>query len=92
MPLFKECILGIDVGSVSANIVSIGPDRKIAEEYYLRTNGKPFETVETFLRTYTQRVSRSRIKGVVFTGTAGQFIAQRTGGHGENEIIGKSVV
>ena len=90
MPVFKEYILGIDVGSVSANIVSIGPDREIVEEYYIRTYGEPFKTVETFLSTYTQRISRSRIKGVVFTGTAGKFIAQRTGGHCENEIIAQT--
>jgi activator of 2-hydroxyglutaryl-CoA dehydratase len=89
MPAFKEYILGIDVGSVSANIVSIGPDGEIAEEYYIRTCGKPFETVENFLSTY-QRNSRAQIKGVAFTGTAGQFIAQRTGGHCENEIVAQT--
>ncbi len=86
----REFIVGIDVGSVSAKIVALSRTLDIVEEHYIRTYGRPFETVQAFLRAYTARIPRNRIQGVVFTGTAGAMIAQRTGSRSENEIIAQA--
>lgn len=86
----KAFILGIDVGSVSAKIVVLCRTRDIVEKHYIRTYGRPFETVESFLRAYTARIPHNCIQGVVFTGTAGAVIAQRTGSRSENEIIAQA--
>ncbi len=48
----REFIVGIDVGSVSAKIVALSRTLDIVEEHYIRTYGRPFETVQAFLRAY----------------------------------------
>lgn len=40
-----KCSLGIDVGSVSTNLVLIDEDNKVVEKLYLNTAGKPIDVV-----------------------------------------------
>ncbi len=41
----KECSLGIDVGSVSTNVVLLDSDDNVIEKLYLRTSGRPIEAI-----------------------------------------------
>jgi predicted CoA-substrate-specific enzyme activase len=43
--LKKECSLGIDVGSVSTNLVILDEDDNVIESMYLRTSGRPIDAI-----------------------------------------------
>ncbi|WP_031515187.1 acyl-CoA dehydratase activase [Desulfofalx alkaliphila] len=63
--------LGIDVGSVSTNIVFINEDNQVLEAIYLRTQGQPIRTVQHGLRELAKQLPASTIiKGVGTTGSA----------------------
>ena len=41
-----ELYLGLDVGSVSINLVLLNKDYRVLEKLYLRTQGKPIEVLK----------------------------------------------
>lgn len=66
--------LGIDVGSVSTNIVVIDEDCNLVEKIYLRTSGKPIDVLLSGLREIEKRLKgKSNIKGVGTTGSGRQL-------------------
>ena len=66
--------LGIDVGSVSTNIVLLDESEKVKEALYLRTYGQPIETVKKGLQEISKGVADHHIKGVGVTGSARKII------------------
>ena len=63
--------LGIDVGSVSTNLVVIDPKGQIVTSLYLRTRGQPIKVVQEGLRKIGSDLGdRVEIKGVGTTGSA----------------------
>lgn len=67
--------LGIDVGSVSTNVVLMKPDGEIIENLYLRTQGKPILTVQKGLKMVYQKFNEDfnedlEVLGVGTTGSA----------------------
>ena len=63
--------LGIDVGSVSTNLVVIDPEGQIVTSLYLRTRGQPIKVVQEGLRKIGSDLGdRVEIKGVGTTGSA----------------------
>ena len=42
----RDLYLGIDVGSVSTNLVVVDGESRVTEQVYLRTNGRPIPTVQ----------------------------------------------
>lgn len=68
------CFLGIDVGSVSTNLVLIDKEDKIIEKLYLRTSGQPINALKEGLKALGERVKRrADIKGVGATGSGRQL-------------------
>lgn len=66
----KKGYLGVDVGSVSTNIVVIDQDGKCVEGEYLRTSGKPIVAVQEGLYAVGQRIGQEYdIAGVGATGS-----------------------
>lgn len=61
--------LGIDVGSVSTDLVVMDEDQKIIEQLYLQTKGDPIEAVREGLRQLSGRFRDGDIKGVGTTGS-----------------------
>jgi len=61
--------LGIDVGSVSTNIVIMDEFGKIIDTLYIRTQGRPIEAVQTGLRQIKERNPKIKVKGVGATGS-----------------------
>lgn len=61
--------LGIDVGSVSTNIVLIDKDNKIIYKKYLRTQGKPIEILKEGIKDLSHEFGNETIKGVGVTGS-----------------------
>ncbi|MBC8372101.1 MAG: 2-hydroxyglutaryl-CoA dehydratase, partial [Planctomycetes bacterium] len=82
--------IGLDIGSVSVNAVLITPDRTVAEEHYVRTRGRPVETVRGVLGDMLSRTPRASLDGIGVTGTAGKLIADLLGAFFVNEIIAQS--
>lgn len=67
--------LGIDVGSVSTNIVLLTDEGEILTSLYLRTRGRPIEALQAGLKETSQQISSDiEIAGVGTTGS-GRFLA-----------------
>ncbi len=63
--------LGIDVGSVSTKVVVIDQRDKVLASHYLRTNGRPIDTLQQGMRLVGAEIAnRVEIKGCGTTGSA----------------------
>ena len=65
--------LGIDVGSVSTNLVVSDAEDKILSKLYLRTGGTPIDVLTQGLKTLRQQLGDIRILGVSTTGSGRQL-------------------
>lgn len=86
--------LGIDVGSVSTNLVIInGEGDQVVEKLYLRTKGQPIAAVQQGLKTLAERLPQDlKIKGVGATGSARKLTATVVGADVvKNEITAHAV-
>lgn len=72
--------LGIDVGSVSTNLVFIDEEGAVRETIYLRTNGRPIDTVKQGLNEMTGRLpAKTVVRGVGATGSGRHLAGVITG-------------
>ncbi len=62
--------LGVDVGSVSTNIVVINEEGQVLTSVYMRTRGQPIKAVQEGLKKIADEVNGIEIKGVGTTGSA----------------------
>lgn len=65
--------LGVDVGSVSTNVVAVGIDGSIVSRQYIRTNGQPLESVKKGIRKLRDEIMDLDILGVGTTGSGRQL-------------------
>lgn len=80
--------LGIDVGSVSTNVVAIDASGAVIHDVYLRTAGRPIEAVQQGLSEVERRWgSRLEIRGVGTTGSGRELIAEFVGADSVNDEI-----
>ncbi len=80
--------LGIDVGSVSTNVVAMDEHGAVIHDVYLRTAGRPIEAVQQGLREVEQRWgARLRILGTGTTGSGRELIAELVGADVCNDEI-----
>jgi activator of 2-hydroxyglutaryl-CoA dehydratase len=76
----EEAYLGIDVGSVSTNLVVLNARGDVLHEIYVRTDGRPIEVVRDGLRNIVQSLGdRVRIRGVGTTGSGRELIGELVG-------------
>ncbi|OPX17899.1 hypothetical protein BXT86_04015, partial [candidate division WOR-3 bacterium 4484_100] len=76
----KIAYLGVDIGSISTNLVLIDKNGKVLARKYLWTRGRPIEVVLEGLRTLKQEVGDLiEIKGVGTTGSGRYLIGQFIG-------------
>ncbi len=76
----EEAYLGIDIGSVSTNLVVLNAEGDVLHENYVRTDGRPIEVVRDGLRTIAQTLGdRIRICGVGTTGSGRELIGELVG-------------
>jgi predicted CoA-substrate-specific enzyme activase len=80
--------LGIDIGSVSTNVVATDEQGVVIQDIYLRTAGRPIEAVQQGL-TEVEREWGSRlvIQGVGTTGSGRELIAELVGADVVNDEI-----
>ncbi len=75
-----EAYLGLDVGSISTNVVVIDKNKKVLAKRYLMTAGRPIEAVRTGLQEIGQEIGdRVEIKGVGTTGSGRYLTADFVG-------------
>ncbi len=76
----QEAYLGIDIGSVSTNLVVLNERGDVLHEIYVRTEGRPIEVVRNGLRTIAQALGdRIRICGAGTTGSGRELIGELVG-------------
>lgn len=87
-----EFYLGIDVGSVSTNLIAIDHNNEIVYKCYLRTKGQPIKTLQEALKGVKQNLSGCKILGVGTTGSARHLAAVILGADVvKNEITAHAV-
>jgi predicted CoA-substrate-specific enzyme activase len=80
--------LGIDIGSVSTNLVVLNEEGELLHEIYVRTEGRPIEVVSAGLRTIAAALGdRIRILGVGTTGSGRELIGELVGADTVNDEI-----
>lgn len=76
----KKAYLGIDVGSVSTNLVLIDEQSEVISSYYLRTNGQPIVTLQKGLQEMAANLPvKISISGVGTTGSGRHLAGIITG-------------
>ena len=68
----EKAFLGVDVGSVSTNMVLLNNDNEIMADLYLRTQGQPIRIIQQGLREMEQMIRGMQVKicGAGTTGSA----------------------
>jgi predicted CoA-substrate-specific enzyme activase len=80
--------LGIDIGSVSTNLVVINEAGQLLHEIYLRTQGRPIEVVQKGLQEIQELIAdRIDIRGVGTTGSGRELIGELIGADTVNDEI-----
>jgi predicted CoA-substrate-specific enzyme activase len=83
-----EAYLGIDVGSVSTNLVVTDAEGNLLKEIYLYTEGRPIEVVSRGLKTIEAELGSSLdIHGVGTTGSGRELIGELVGADTVNDEI-----
>ena len=77
--------VGLDVGSVSVNLVIMNPAGEVVKEVYRRHLGAPSRTALNLLESLEFPLTRCRL--VACTGMGGKRLAEILGGRFINEVI-----
>ena len=76
----KEIYLGIDVGSISTNLVVLDSDYRVLATTYSRAEGKPISSTQTALAQLAGTLPKDyHIAGVCTTGSAREIIGAVVG-------------
>ncbi|MGE5550956.1 MAG: acyl-CoA dehydratase activase [Bacteroidota bacterium] len=88
----NQCYLGVDVGSVSTNLVILDDRRELVEKLYLRTRGDPIGALKASLRTLGPRLADLAVRGLGATGSGRQLAGVMLGADiVKNEITAHAV-
>ncbi len=75
-----DAYLGVDVGSVSTNLVVMDADGNMIKEIYTRTDGRPIEIVDRCFNEIDKEIGeRIKICGVGTTGSGRELIGELIG-------------
>ncbi|MGE5588346.1 MAG: acyl-CoA dehydratase activase [Clostridia bacterium] len=88
----RKAYLGVDVGSVSTNLVLLSEQGEVLEKLYLRTRGEPIAVIQKGMRMLAQAVPGVEIAGVGTTGSGRRLAAVILGADCvKNEITAHAV-
>ncbi|MDY6913896.1 MAG: acyl-CoA dehydratase activase [Planctomycetota bacterium] len=83
-----DAYLGIDIGSVSTNVVAIDTEGQVIAEIYTSTQGRPIEVVaEALGQIATNWAERLNVRGVGTTGSGRELIGHLVGADTINDEI-----
>ena len=84
--------MGVDVGSVSTNIVLLDNTLKVIEKLYLRTKGKPIKAIQDGFKILSEKYDSKQISSVGTTGSGRHMASFLMGGDViKNEITAHAV-
>ncbi len=84
--------LGIDVGSVSTDIVLVDENMHIKEAVYTRTKGRPIKAIQEGLKSFKSKYTKNEIYAAGTTGSGRQIAAMVLGADAtKNEITAHAV-
>ncbi|MCG8539695.1 MAG: acyl-CoA dehydratase activase [Clostridia bacterium] len=89
----KKVYLGVDVGSVSTNIVVMDSNKNILDNLYIRTKGKPIEALKIGLRQTRNKLDKdTKVLGLGTTGSGRHLASTMLGADiVKNEITAHGV-
>ncbi len=79
--------LGIDVGSTTTKLVAMDEDGQLLEDHYLRSHGRPRQTLLGVIEGLPERHPGAQIQGVGLTGSGGGAVCDLIGGLHVNELV-----
>ncbi len=82
--------IGIDIGSVSTDVVVMDDKGHILDDRYIRNFGKPIQVSLNVLTELLQKYGPDSIVRVTFTGAGGKLVARLSEGFFVNEIIAQA--
>jgi predicted CoA-substrate-specific enzyme activase len=82
--------LGIDLGSTTVKLVVLDDDRRLLDEHYVRSSGRPRRTLLDAAEAVLGRVGPGGIGAVGITGSGGAPVAALIGATHVNELIAQS--
>ena len=83
-----DAYLGVDIGSVSTNLVVLDTAGEVVKEIYLKTDGRPVEVVNKGLaEIWDEMGPRLNIRGVGTTGSGRELIGELIGADTVNDEI-----
>lgn len=84
--------LGVDVGSVSTDLIVMDDQMNVAEELYLKTKGRPIKAIQEGFKLLRNKFSDGEILGVGTTGSGRHICSSLIGGDAvKNEITAHAV-
>lgn len=88
-----NCYLGVDLGSVSTNIVLMNEEKEIVGKAYVKTQGKPIEAIQEGLGKIKSKICGNiNVKGVGTTGSGRYLASMIVGGDViKNEITAHGI-
>ena len=87
----KGCALGIDIGSISTDLVLVGPEGELVDFQYLRTAGDPEGAVRKGLASIREQFGAVRFTAVGVTGSGRERVGKRIGADAvRNEITAQA--
>ena len=82
-----EYYLGVDLGSISLNLVILDENLNIQTKKYIRLLGNPFEIAEKEIFKLLQEYPPNKISGLSCTGIGGKILAENMGGNFISELV-----
>jgi predicted CoA-substrate-specific enzyme activase len=82
--------VGLDLGSVSVNLVVMGPDGRVLKEEYRRHLGEPYRTALTLMQALEPEFPREHCRLVAVTGLGGKVLAEVLQVGFVNEVIAQA--
>ncbi len=83
-----DAYLGIDIGSVSTNLVVLDDKGDMVKEIYVKTDGRPVEVVNKGLaEIWSEMGDRLDVRGVATTGSGRELIGELIGADTVNDEI-----
>lgn len=87
-----RCSIGIDVGSVSTNVVAVAADGQVLANLYLPTGGRPVEAVRSGLLSLREQLPKVEVTAVGTTGSGRHLAGVIVGADAvKNEITAHAV-
>ncbi|MBI4795607.1 MAG: CoA activase [Deltaproteobacteria bacterium] len=82
--------VGMDVGSVSVNLVVLSPQGEVMREEYRRHQGEPYRVALELLESLEPEFPKAKCRLAAFTGLGGKVLAELLGGVFVNEVIAQA--